>query len=202
MKITSVSIGAMLLLVAPVAAVAQTLPVQGQPVAAAAPAALPGGAALSAPDYVLGSGDRVRITVFGEDRLTGEYAVTTTGEISFPLIGNLPASGHTLAALQTLIRTRLSDGYVKDPRVSAEILGFRPYYVLGEVARPGQYPYVNGITLRQAIAAAGGYTYRAKKSRVYVTSPNTPDEHVVDLKKAPTMALMPGDTIRIGERFF
>lgn len=156
-----------------------------------------------APDsYILGPGDRVRITVFGEDRLSGEYVVTSTGELSFPLIGNVAVKGSSIADLQSLLRTRLSAGYLKDPRITAEVLIFRPFYVLGEVARPGQYPYVDGLTIQQAIATAGGYTYRAKRTKVYLRGPQKQDESAVDLKKDPLKGVGPGDTIRVAERFF
>lgn len=152
--------------------------------------------------YVLGPGDRVRITVFGEDRLSGEYVITSTGELSFPLIGNMRVTGSSIADLQSMLRTKLSAGYLRDPRITAEVLIFRPFYVLGEVARPGQYPYVDGLTIQQAIATAGGYTYRAKRTKVYLRGPQKPDESMVDLKKEPLKAVGSGDTIRVGERFF
>lgn len=157
----------------------------------------------SAPtEYVVASGDRIRVTVYGEDRLSGEFAVTTAGQISFPLIGNLQVAGLTLADTQKLIHDRLADGYLKDPRVTAEFTTYRPYYVLGEIARPGQFPYVDGLTLRQAIAAAGGFTYRAKRNQVYVMAPGADKEVAVDLTKEPNRLVRAGETIRIGERFF
>lgn len=152
--------------------------------------------------YVLASGDRIRVTVYGEDRLSGEFAVTTTGQISFPLIGNLDVAGLTLADAQAMIHDRLADGYLKDPRVTAEFTTYRPYYVLGEIVRPGQFPYVDGLTLRQAIAAAGGFTYRAKRNLIYVLAPGASEEIAVDLTKVPNRLVKPGETIRIGERFF
>ena len=161
------------------------------------------GAGVRAPDtYVLGPGDRVRISVFGEDRLSGEYVITSTGELSFPLIGNVRVSGSSIADLQSMLRAKLSSGYLKDPRITAEVLIFRPFYVLGEVARPGQYPYVDGLTIQQAIATAGGYTYRAKRSKIYLRAPQKENESVINLKKDPLKGVGPGDTIRVGERFF
>lgn len=173
-------------------------PGAGGPAQASAPA----GASVAPSTYVLGPGDRVRITVYGEDRLSGEYVITSTGELSFPLIGNVRVSGISVADLQALVRTRLASGYLNDPRVTAEMLTFRPFYVLGEVARPGQYPYVDGLTVQQAIATAGGYTYRAKRSLIYLRGPQQGSEQRVDLKKEPLKTVGPGDTIRIGERFF
>ena len=152
--------------------------------------------------YVLASGDRVRVTVYGEDRLSGEFGVTTTGQISFPLIGNIDVTGKTLADLQTLIRNRLADGYMNDPRVTAEFVTYRPYYVLGEIARPGQFSYVDGLTLRQAIASAGGFTYRAKRDRVFIQLPGDPQEYTVDIEENANRLVKPGEIIRVGERFF
>lgn len=163
---------------------------------------MPVGATPAPATYVLGPGDRIRISVYGEDRLTGEYVVTSTGELSFPLIGNVKVTGLSVADLQSLLRNKLAAGYLKDPRITAEVLVFRPFYVLGEVARPGQYPYVDGLTIQQAIATAGGYTYRAKRSRIYLRGPQQSSENEVDLKKNPLKPIQPGDTIRIGERFF
>jgi polysaccharide export outer membrane protein len=152
--------------------------------------------------YLLGAGDRMRITVFGEDRLSGEFTVNNVGQLSFPLIGNIDATGKTLAQVQATIHDRLASGYVNDPRVTAEFVNFRPYFVLGEVGRPGQFPYADGLTLRQAIAAAGGFTYRAKRSRVYITSPGKATEEQVDLDANSGRVIRPGEVIRIGERFF
>lgn len=156
----------------------------------------------AASDYQLGSGDRLRITVFGEDRMTGEYAVSGIGEVSFPLIGNVPAAGRTVGQLQETLRARLASGYIRDPRVAVEVLNFRPYYILGEVTRPGQYPYVVGLTVQQAVATAGGYTYRANTKRVYVKRLLDTVEQQVNLRDKTPIGVQPGDTIRISERFF
>lgn len=174
--------------------------VNDPPPAPPAPVAAAGDVARSS--YTLASGDKVRITVFGEDRLSGEFGVTTTGQLSYPLIGNLDVAGRTLADLQTMIRDRLADGYINDPRVTAEFVTFRPYYVLGEVARPGQFGYVDGLTLRQAIASAGGFTYRAKRDRVFIQVAGDSKEYTVDLEENSNRLVKPGEIIRIGERFF
>jgi polysaccharide export outer membrane protein len=160
------------------------------------------GGAPTAQSYILGAGDRMRISVFGEDRLSGEFTVNNVGQLSFPLIGNIDATGKTLADVQATIHDRLANGYVNDPRVTAEFVNFRPYFVLGEVGRPGQFPYADGLTLRQAIAAAGGFTYRAKRSRVYITKPGSAAEEQVDLNTNSGRIIRPGEVIRIGERFF
>jgi polysaccharide export outer membrane protein len=152
--------------------------------------------------YQLGAGDKVRITVFGEETLTGQYSVTGAGQISFPLIGNVPAAGLSVEQLQDSIRGRLAAGYLKDPRVSAEITDYRPYFILGEVNRPGQYPFSIGLTIEQAVAAAGGFTYRANTKRVFMKRALDTSERLVDMRSSPAVRVRPGDTIRVGERFF
>jgi polysaccharide biosynthesis/export protein len=170
------------------------------PAAASTEAAIPLGTAL-APGYVLGSGDKLRISVFGEPKLDGEYVVSSTGIVSFPLIGNVPAAGQTVEALQESIRSKLAAGYLKDPRVSTEVLNYRPFYILGEINKPGEYPFVNGITVQQAVAMAGGFSYRANTRRVFIKRALDTSERPVEIK-GKAVLMMPGDTIRVGERFF
>ncbi|MES2497068.1 MAG: polysaccharide biosynthesis/export family protein [Pseudomonadota bacterium] len=153
------------------------------------------------PGYVLGTGDKLRISVFGEPKLEGEYVVSSTGILSFPLIGNIQASGQTVEAVQENIRSKLAAGYLKDPRVSTEVLNYRPFYILGEINKPGEYPFVNGITVQQAVAMAGGFGYRANTRRVFIKRALDTSERPVEIKGKAVM-LMPGDTIRVGERFF
>lgn len=151
-------------------------------------------------DYRLGSGDKVRIIVFGEESLTGEFLVSGGGKISFPLIGEIDALGKTIPQLQTAIEAKLADGYLKQPRVSAEVLNYRPFYILGEVMKPGEYPYTNGLTVLNAVATAEGFTYRADKRKVFIKRAATGEEKAEPLTLNTPVA--PGDTIRIGERFF
>ena len=150
--------------------------------------------------YPLAAGDRIRITVFNEPTLTGEYNVTSQGTIAFPLIGTVPADGQTTDQVSAAIRAKLGAGYVNDPRVSTEVLSYRPYYILGEVNKPGEYPFSNGLTVEQAVATAGGFTYRANRGKVFLRRRKM-DERTVTLSSAPTQVL-PGDTIRVGERYF
>ncbi len=150
--------------------------------------------------YTLGSSDRLRITVFGHADLSGEFEIDGTGAISMPLIGQVSAEDLTTVQLEELIATKLSDGYVLDPRVSAEVINYRPFYILGEVARPGEYPYTNGLSVQNAIAAAGGFTYRANRRVVYIKSVDSANEVAYDL--TPGTVVRPGDTLRIGERIF
>lgn len=151
-------------------------------------------------DYRLGSGDKVRVNVFGEQALTGEFQVSGGGMISLPLIGDIKAAGLTVAEFQRSVEEGLKQGYLLDPKVSAEVLTYRPFFVLGEVGSPGTYPYSNGLTVLNAVATAGGFTYRADTKRVYIRRAGGGDEEVYHLTTSTAVA--PGDTIRIGERFF
>lgn len=151
-------------------------------------------------DYLLGPGDKVRVTVFGEQSLSGEFFVTGSGLMSLPLIGELKAGGMTVGQFQSAVQEKLKDGYLKDPRVSAEVLTFRPFYILGEVEKPGTYPYTSGLTVLNAVATAGGFTYRADKKTVWIKHNGETEERKGEL--TPSTVVAPGDTIRIGERFF
>lgn len=153
-----------------------------------------------APAYRLGSGDQLRIILFGEEDLSGEFFVDGSGTVSMPLIGELDAAGKTLQEFRTELEARLRDGYLTDPRVSAEVLNYRPFYILGEVEESGEYPYTDGLTVMNAVARAGGFTYRANTRVVYIQRADTNSE--VEVSLSPTLRVMPGDTIRIAERFF
>ena len=151
-------------------------------------------------EYRLGSGDKVRVIVYGEESLGGEFFVSGNGKISLPLIGEVQAAGLTIRSLQDEVQTALSDGYLKTPKVSAEVLNYRPFFILGEVGKPGQYPYTNGLTVLNAVATAGGFTYRANKGKVFIKRNTEGDEHSYPITSATAVA--PGDTIRISERLF
>ena len=151
-------------------------------------------------DYLLGAGDKVRVTVYGEPTLSGEFFVTGSGLMSLPLIGEIKAGGLTVGQFQDAVQKSLSDGYLKEPRVSAEVLTFRPFYILGEVGKPGTYPYTAGLTVLNAVATAVGFTYRADKKSVYIKHNGETTEAKGALE--PSTQVAPGDTIRIGERFF
>lgn len=152
--------------------------------------------------YRLGAGDKLRITVYNEPNLSGEYAVSGAGEIAFPLIGMVAADGRTVAEVTQTLTSRIGDGYMSDPRVSVEVLNYRPFYILGEVQKPGEYPYVAGMTIEQAVAVAGGFNYRANPRRVNLRRTPDPAEKSVDLRESRVVAVMPGDTIRVLERYF
>jgi len=150
--------------------------------------------------YKLGTGDRVRVIVFNEEDLSGEFEVDSTGSLALPLIGNVSARGLTLREFETSIADALRDGYLKDPRVSVEVLNFRPFYIIGEVENGGEYDFVPEMTVLNAVALAGGYTYRADDRRVFVTKAGTNSE--VEHRMDTAIKVLPGDIIRVPERFF
>ncbi len=158
-------------------------------------------AASSDANYVLGSGDKLRITVFGETDLSGQYEISGAGSVAFPLIGEVPAAGATARKLEQKIVTKLKNGFLKNPTVNIEVLTYRPFFILGEVRRPGSYPYKNGLTVLNAVAMAGGYTYRAK-SNVWVVTRSGSKKYQDREIEAGDFRVLPGDTIVVPERFF
>jgi len=152
-----------------------------------------------ATDYRLGPGDQLRITVFGEPDLTGTYQVGSQGSIAYPLVGEVQANGLTIPDFTDRLRTALLT-YIRAPNVSVEVANYRPFFILGEVQHPGTYPYSASLTVQNAVATAGGFTYRANKGRVFIRHANEQDEHPYRL--TTSTPVMPGDTVRIGERFF
>ncbi|WP_425063413.1 polysaccharide biosynthesis/export family protein [Pyruvatibacter mobilis] len=153
-------------------------------------------------EYQLDAGDRVRVIVFNEPDLSGEFEVDGTGVVSLPLIGKVSARGLTARDFEDAIATALLDGYLKDPRVSIEVLNFRPFYIIGEVENGGEYDYVPDMTVLNAVALAGGYTYRADDRRVYITQAGANSEVEVRLDEGAGIQVLPGDIIRVPERFF
>ena len=151
-------------------------------------------------EYKLGAGDQLRIIVFGEDNLSGEFIIDNSGYVSMPLIGEVEAGKKSIREFQKAIEVKLLDGYLKDPKVSAEVLNFRPYYILGEVTTSGEYPYSGGLTVLNAVATAGGFTYRANTKVVYIKRAGEQTE--VQYPLTVSTAVQPGDTIRVSERLF
>lgn len=152
-------------------------------------------------DYMLGPGDRIRVNVFGEQELSGEFLVSNSGTVALPLVGAVPAGGLTLAAFTSSVEQKLvATDMVKTPRVSTDIVAYRPFFILGEVQEPGQYPYAIGMTVTKAVATAGGFTYRADTGTVYVTREGENREAPVRVTAASWIG--PGDTLRVGERTF
>lgn len=160
------------------------------------------GAEVKGDEYTISSGDKVHVIVFGEETLTGDYVITSGGNLSFPLVGNLRATDKTVEQLQVALAAALGDGYVNNPRVSIQVVSFRPFYILGEINRPGEYPVSTGLTLQQAVASAGGYTYRANTRRAYIKRANETSEQLLDLRSSTPIIIHAGDTIRVSERHF
>jgi polysaccharide biosynthesis/export protein len=150
-------------------------------------------------EYRLGPGDQLRITVFNEADLTGQYIVGSQGTISYPLVGELRAAGLTVAEFSDSLRQALLQ-FIRQPNVSVEVANYRPFFILGEVQRPGTYPYSASLTVLNAVATAGGFTYRANQSRVFIRHANEQEERSYPLTIATPV--LPGDTVRIGERLF
>lgn len=150
--------------------------------------------------YHLDAGDKLRVVVYGQEGLTNTYAIDAAGAITMPLIGVVPARGRTPAGLAAEITAKLRNGYIRDPSVAVEIESYRPFFILGEVQAPGQYPYVPNMTVESAVAIAGGFTPRAKRNMVTVTHTDAggSGRYVVPMGTS----LGPGDTVYVGERWF
>jgi polysaccharide export outer membrane protein len=150
--------------------------------------------------YRLDAGDKLRVVVYGQEGLTNTYAIDAGGSITMPLIGSVPARGKTPASLAAEITAKLRNGFIREPSVAVEIDSYRPFFILGEVAAPGQYPYVPNMTVESAVAIAGGFSPRAKRDRVTLTHSDGSGtaRFVVPLGTA----LGPGDTVLVGERWF
>jgi polysaccharide export outer membrane protein len=161
---------------------------------------LPVGIEADAQHYRLGSGDKVKVTVFNEPDLSGEFPVSDQGAVAMPLVGAVSADGKTLAEFATALEIALRAGYVKEPRVSVEVSVYRPFFILGEVKNPGTYPYSANLTVVNAAATAGGFTYRADTKKVFIKSASQEAEQ--STKLTGTTLVRPGDTIRIPERRF
>ena len=150
--------------------------------------------------YRLDAGDKLRVVVYGQEGLTNTYAIDAGGAITMPLIGAVPARGRTPAGLAAEISAKLRNGYIREPSVAVEVETYRPFFTLGEVAAPGQYPYVPNMSVESAVAIAGGFSPRAKRDAVTLTHTDnfTPSRAVVPLGTP----ISPGDTILVGERWF
>jgi polysaccharide export outer membrane protein len=150
--------------------------------------------------YHLDAGDKLRVVVYGQEGLTNTYAIDAGGSITMPLIGSVPARGRTPAGLAAEIAGRLRNGFIRDPSVAVEIEAYRPFFILGEVQAPGQYPYVPNMTAESAIAIAGGYSPRARRDSVTVT--HTDASGTGRFVVPPGAPISPGDTVLVGERWF
>jgi polysaccharide export outer membrane protein len=172
------------------------------PTASAVPVAYAPMSAPAAYDdaYHLDAGDKLRVVVYGQEGLTNSYAIGAGGSITMPLIGAVPARGRTTAGLAAEVTRRLRSGYIRDPSVAVEIESYRPFFILGEVAAPGQYPYVPNMTVESAVAIAGGFSPRASRDSVTLTHNDGagPTRIVVPLGTS----INPGDTVLVSERWF
>ena len=156
---------------------------------------------LSLGDYRVAPGDRLRVVVLSDAELSGEYEVDSVGMIAPRMAGRVAVLGMSTAEIETMLADRYrSGGYLRTPRLSVDLVSRRPFYILGEVSRPGSFPYVSGINVVQAVAIAGGYTRRAAKTRVTIQRFNATlgQEETVN-EDTP---VGPGDVIRVPERWF
>jgi polysaccharide export outer membrane protein len=149
--------------------------------------------------YVIGASDKLRVTVYGEKELSKVYQVDGLGMVSIPLVGQVKLSGMTLKQAEDLLIVALSNGYLVDPSVAIEVAEFRPFYILGEVRRPGSYSYIDGMSVLNAVAISGGFTYRANSKSIEVIRSDVTGGAV---RVPPTAQVLPGDIIRVKERFF
>ena len=160
--------------------------------------AKPGGATDA--QYRLSVGDKINIVVFGQEDVSGEFQIDGAGNITMPLLGQVAAANRTVTQLQAEITAALDRDYIVNPRVSIEVLNFRPFYILGQVNTPGSYSYVAGMDVRQAIAIAGGFTRRARTSTV--TLIRETGQGTVEIEAKPDVPILPGDTIEVERRLF
>jgi len=154
------------------------------------------------PEYQLGSGDRLSIVFFGKHvgDLSGEYEIDGAGFIPMPLVGSIRVQGMTVAEAETVIKDAYQPDYVKNPRISIQVLNYRPFYIMGQVNAPGSYPYVNGITVLEAVVIAGGFTKRAKESRMQII--RGMDKTRTKQDATPDTIILPGDVIEVPQRYF
>lgn len=151
-------------------------------------------------EYRLDVGDRIRVIVYNEEALTGDFGVAADGSVSLPLIGSVPAKGRTVDEVIAEAQARYADGFLRDPKVSGEVIELRPFFILGEVEAPGRYPYAVGLSAMNAIATAKGFTPRADRNVVLIRRQGETEE--VRYRLTPELRIYPGDTIRVGERYF
>jgi protein involved in polysaccharide export with SLBB domain len=159
----------------------------------------------SLPNYVyrLGAGDKIRIIVFGEEEMSGKFEVSNNGGVSLPYIREVKAQGVDIPTLEQNIEARYREaGILKNPKVSVEVLKYRPFYIHGEVTTAGEYPYKSGMDVENAVAVAGGRTYRADNDVVYIRREGAPSVYKISLAGGKSVAIYPGDNIQIPERYF
>jgi protein involved in polysaccharide export with SLBB domain len=150
--------------------------------------------------YTLGAGDKLRVIVFNEENLSGEFVIDGTGYVRLPLIGQIQAAGLTVFDFEKEVTAKLNAGYLVDAKISVEVINYRPFYIIGEVNKPGEYPFVSDMNILNAVALAGGYTFRADDTYVFVRAKNATKEERVSADQ--NTKVNPGDIIRVAERFF
>ena len=150
-------------------------------------------------DYRLGPGDVLRVTVFGQGDISGEFEVGSTGDITLPLIGEIPVIDRTLRDVENAVIEKLRPDYLKNPQVSVEVINYRPFYIIGEVQNPGSYQYVGGMRVVNAIAIAGGFTYRASEDQLLISRARGEGKQG---SATQDTIVFPGDVIEVPERFF
>jgi protein involved in polysaccharide export with SLBB domain len=151
-------------------------------------------------DYKLGAGDKVRVTVYGEEDLSGEFQIDGNGYVRLPLIGQVQAGGHSAYQLEGNVEAALENGYLKSPRVNIEVTTYRPFYIIGQVSRPGQYPYSSNMSALDAVGIAGGFTDHAVESTLYVRHEGEAKESEVPADE--TVKIHPGDVVRVDQTPF
>jgi protein involved in polysaccharide export with SLBB domain len=151
-------------------------------------------------DYRLGPGDRLKVTVFGHPQESGEFEIDGSGNLAYPLLGRVSARGKTVPELQEFVRVELDKKFIVDPRVSVEVLNYRPFYIYGEVNRAGSYPFVSGLTIRRAVAIAGGFTRRARREPVILIRER--EKGVKKIDSELDVPVLPGDIIEVSRRLF
>ena len=159
-----------------------------------------GSAPRANPEYVLGSGDKLRLTVFEEADLSGDYTVDGSGYVRLPLVGQVRAAGLTSQQLEAAIGSTLARGYLRQPRVSVQVSTYRPFYIIGAVTKPGEYPYVNHMNALNAIALAGGFTPSAMESTIYLRREGSNTE--VKMPTDRSTRINPGDVVRVDNTYF
>lgn len=148
--------------------------------------------------YRLGTGDRVRIIVFGQEDLSGEFEVGSAGGVSLPLVGEVQAQGLTLKEFEAAVTEALKPDFLKDPSVAVDVLNYRPFYIIGEINNPGSYPYVNGMRVVNAVAMAGGFTYRAQEDNLFIKRSGSEQKTPAD----QNTLVLPGDVVEVPEKVF
>jgi protein involved in polysaccharide export with SLBB domain len=151
-------------------------------------------------DYRFGPGDKLRVTVYGEDDLSGEFQIDGAGFIRLPLIGQMKAAGATAYELETQVTQTLDDGYMADARVAIEVTTYRPFYIIGQIGKPGEYPYVSNMSALNAVALAGGFTEKATETTLYVRHEGEAEEREVVVDELTRVE--PGDVVRVPETTF